>query len=66
MTSIKTLPKAVVSRAAAPLAVLGVELDPPPELPVELPAGSVGTEVPVALAKQDEAAALAALVPDGA
>lgn len=43
-----------------------MELDPPPELLVELPAGSVGTEVPVALAKQDEAAALAALVPDGA
>lgn len=54
-----------VSRGVAPLA-LGLGLDPPPELPLELPAGSVGTEVLVALAKQDEAAALAALVPDGA
>ena len=64
-TNRRTLTEAFVPRAVAPLApALG--LDPPPELPVELPAGSVGTEVPVALAKQDDAAALAALVPDGA
>ena len=65
------LVKALVSRAVAPL-VPGVEPEPepepepPPELPPEEPAGSVGTDVPVALAKQDEAAELAALVPVGA
>lgn len=63
--SIRTPAKACISRVAAPLA-LGLEVDPPPELPAEPPAGSVGTEVLVALAKQDETAALAALVPDGA
>lgn len=64
-TSMVTLNKACVSIEAAPLE-LGLEVDFPPEELVETPAGRVGTDVPVALARQDEAAAFAAPVLVGA
>lgn len=65
------MPIKVLASARTTDAALGELLLPPPELdddPAGLgaPAGRVGTDVPEALARQDDAAAFAALALDGA